>query len=166
MIRSKAVAKLDAWLEGAKASLIGSFANGVEKDIAASATPLSLRGRMARPKARSPSSNSSSGKCTAAPRLIFAPGAPRRCNLGCGRSESASEPILHADSHLGRTVRDISRQIASDAELDALFKWPLYQASTVLEQRQRQRGRKSTACMRTRWNASVRARRTRPTSSG
>ncbi|MER9331821.1 transposase [Mesorhizobium sp. M0488] len=30
MIRSKAVAKLDAWLEGAKASLIGSFANGVE----------------------------------------------------------------------------------------------------------------------------------------
>jgi transposase len=35
MIRSKAVAKLDAWLEGAKASLVGSFANGVEKDIAA-----------------------------------------------------------------------------------------------------------------------------------
>lgn len=35
MIRSKAVAKLDAWLDGAKASLVGSFANGVEKDIAA-----------------------------------------------------------------------------------------------------------------------------------
>ncbi|MES0070300.1 transposase [Mesorhizobium sp. M0074] len=35
MIRSKAVAKLDAWLEGAKASLVGSFANGVQKDIAA-----------------------------------------------------------------------------------------------------------------------------------
>lgn len=35
MIRSKAVAKLSAWLEGAKASLVGSFANGVEKDIAA-----------------------------------------------------------------------------------------------------------------------------------
>lgn len=34
------------------------------------------------------------------------------------------------------------RQIAGDAELDALFKWSLYQASTVLEQRQRQRGRK------------------------
>lgn len=47
MIRSTAVAKLDAWLEGAKASLVGSFANGVEKDIAAVATPLSLRGRMA-----------------------------------------------------------------------------------------------------------------------
>jgi transposase len=35
MIRSKAVAKLDAWLEGAKASLVGSFANSVQKDIAA-----------------------------------------------------------------------------------------------------------------------------------
>ncbi|MER9469834.1 hypothetical protein NKI82_28760 [Mesorhizobium sp. M0482] len=37
MIRSKVegVAELDAWLEGAKASLVDSFANGVEKDIAA-----------------------------------------------------------------------------------------------------------------------------------
>ena len=35
MIRSKAVVKPDAWLEAAKASLITSFANGVEKDIAA-----------------------------------------------------------------------------------------------------------------------------------
>ncbi len=39
-------------------------------------------------------------------------------------------------------IRDIKRQIADDAELDTIFKWPLYQASTVLEQRQRQRGRK------------------------
>lgn len=35
MIRSKAAAKLDSWLDRAKASLIASFANGVEKDIAA-----------------------------------------------------------------------------------------------------------------------------------
>jgi transposase len=70
MIRPKAVAKLDAWLEGAKASLVGSFANGSKRTSPQSATPLSLRGRMARPKARSPSSNSSSAKCTAAPRLI------------------------------------------------------------------------------------------------
>lgn len=35
MIRSKAVAKLGGWLDHAKASLVGSFANGVEKDIAA-----------------------------------------------------------------------------------------------------------------------------------
>lgn len=35
MIRSKAVATLDGWLEGAKASLVSSFANGVEKDMAA-----------------------------------------------------------------------------------------------------------------------------------
>ena len=35
MIRSKAAAKLDGWIDGAKTSLIASFANGVEKDIAA-----------------------------------------------------------------------------------------------------------------------------------
>ena len=35
MIRSKAAAKLDGWLETAKNSLVGSFASGVEKDIAA-----------------------------------------------------------------------------------------------------------------------------------
>ena len=35
MIRSKAAAKLDAWLEAAKETLVASFANGVEKDLAA-----------------------------------------------------------------------------------------------------------------------------------
>jgi hypothetical protein len=35
MIRSKTAAKLDGWLHSAKESLVGSFASGVEKDIAA-----------------------------------------------------------------------------------------------------------------------------------
>lgn len=35
MIRAKAAGKLNAWLEAAKTSLVTSFANGVEKDIAA-----------------------------------------------------------------------------------------------------------------------------------
>ncbi|RVD67774.1 IS5 family transposase, partial [Mesorhizobium sp. M4A.F.Ca.ET.029.04.2.1] len=54
----------------------------------------------------------------------------------------ASKALRRLKTYLGRTVRDISRQIAGDAELDALFKWSLYQAFTVLEQRQRQRVRK------------------------
>ncbi|WP_416384480.1 transposase [Roseibium aggregatum] len=33
MIRSKTARRLDDWLEAAKNSLVGSFANGVEKDI-------------------------------------------------------------------------------------------------------------------------------------
>jgi transposase len=33
MIRSKTAHRLDDWLETAKNSLVGSFANGVEKDI-------------------------------------------------------------------------------------------------------------------------------------
>ncbi|WP_352884007.1 IS5 family transposase [Mesorhizobium sp. M1396] len=54
----------------------------------------------------------------------------------------ANKALRRLKTYLGRTIRDISRQVAGDAELDALFKWPLYQAATVLEQRQRQRGRK------------------------
>jgi transposase, IS5 family len=54
----------------------------------------------------------------------------------------ANKALRRLKTYLGRTIRDISRQIAGDAQLDALFKWSLYQAATVLEQRQRQRGRK------------------------
>ena len=35
MIRTKTAAKLGEWLQAAKTSLVGSFASGVEKDIAA-----------------------------------------------------------------------------------------------------------------------------------
>jgi IS5 family transposase len=54
----------------------------------------------------------------------------------------AKRALRTLKTYLGRTIRDISRQVRDDEELDAIFKWPLYQASTVLEQRQRQRGRK------------------------
>ncbi len=54
----------------------------------------------------------------------------------------ANKALRKLKTYLGRTLRDISRRIASDAALDAIFKWPLYQASAMLEQRPRQRGRK------------------------
>jgi IS5 family transposase len=54
----------------------------------------------------------------------------------------ANKVLRKLRTYLGRTIRDISRQIAGEEELETIFKWPLYQASTVLEQRQRQRGRK------------------------
>ena len=43
---------------------------------------------------------------------------------------------------LGRTMRDIGRQIAGDEPLQAIFKRPLYLAGRVLEQRREARGRK------------------------
>ena len=54
----------------------------------------------------------------------------------------AKKALRTLKTYLGRVVRDIERQIAGDEQLDAVFKWPLYQAHTVMEQRQRQRGRK------------------------
>jgi hypothetical protein len=66
MIRSKAATKLSGWLKHAKESRVSSFANRVEKDIAAVGTPLS-QVRIVRPKARLPSSNSSNDRCTASP---------------------------------------------------------------------------------------------------
>lgn len=54
----------------------------------------------------------------------------------------ANRALRRLKTYLGRTVRDIERQYAGDEELETIFKWPLYQAGTVMEQRQRQRGRK------------------------
>lgn len=54
----------------------------------------------------------------------------------------ANKALRRLKTYLGRTIRDIGRQITGDARLDAIFKWPLYQAATIIEQRQRQRGRK------------------------
>ena len=54
----------------------------------------------------------------------------------------ANKALRKLKTYLGRTVRDIARQIAGQEELEAIFRWPLYQASAVLEQQPRQRGRK------------------------
>jgi hypothetical protein len=70
MIRNRKEVDLVPWIVAASDSLIGSFASGVTKDIAAAMLPWSSRGRTARPKARSPSSNSSSDRCTAEQRSI------------------------------------------------------------------------------------------------
>ena len=45
-------------------------------------------------------------------------------------------------TYLGRAIRDISRQIAGEEDLQAIFKRELHLAGRVLEQKQRQRGRK------------------------
>ena len=64
MIRKKAHADLDPWLERARASLVASFANGVTKDQAAVSAAIT-------PKARSPSSSLSNVKCTAEPSSTY-----------------------------------------------------------------------------------------------
>jgi IS5 family transposase len=54
----------------------------------------------------------------------------------------ANRALRRLRTYLGRTIRDISRQIAGEEDLVAIFKRPLYLAGRVLEQRQKQRGRK------------------------
>lgn len=54
----------------------------------------------------------------------------------------ANKALRTLKTFLGRTCRDIARQIKGDDDLETIFKWPLYQASVVLKQKQRQRGRK------------------------
>ncbi len=54
----------------------------------------------------------------------------------------ANRALRTLKTYLGRTIRDIERRSAGNEDLERAFKWPLYQASAVLEQRQRQRGRK------------------------
>jgi len=45
-------------------------------------------------------------------------------------------------SRLGRIIRDIRRKIAGQADIEAVFDWPLARASQIRSQQQRQRGRK------------------------
>ena len=54
----------------------------------------------------------------------------------------ANRALRTLKTYLGRTIRDIERKSAGNEDLERVFRWPLYQASAVLEQRQRQRGRK------------------------
>ena len=54
----------------------------------------------------------------------------------------ANRSLRRLKTYLGRTIRDISRQIAGEEDLQAIFKRELHLAGRVLEQKQRQRGRK------------------------
>lgn len=54
----------------------------------------------------------------------------------------AGKCLRKLKTYLGRTIRDIGRQIAGDDELHAIFLRPLHLAGRVLEQRQRQQGKK------------------------
>ena len=54
----------------------------------------------------------------------------------------AGKAFRKLKTYLGRTIRDIARQIANEDELKAIFRRPLHLAARGLEQRQHQRGRK------------------------
>jgi IS5 family transposase len=54
----------------------------------------------------------------------------------------ANRALRTLRTYLGRTIRDITRQIAGEEDLQDIFRKPLHLASRVLEQRQSQRGRK------------------------
>ena len=54
----------------------------------------------------------------------------------------ANKALRKLKTYLGRTIRDIDRQIAGDEGLKAIFRRPLHLASRVLEQNRNQRGPK------------------------
>jgi transposase, IS5 family len=54
----------------------------------------------------------------------------------------AGKAFRKLKTYLGRTIRDIARQIANEDDLRDIFRRPLHLAGRVLEQRQHQRGRK------------------------
>jgi transposase, IS5 family len=54
----------------------------------------------------------------------------------------AGKAFRKLKTYLGRTIRDIARQIANEDDLQDIFRRPLHLAARVLEQRQHQRGRK------------------------
>jgi transposase len=96
MIRRKALAELDPWIERAKTSLVAAFANGVRKDKAAVCARSLQVGLTAKPRVRSASSSWSSARCTAEENSICS----KRASSAQGDlivTKSASEPKFDAD---------------------------------------------------------------------
>ena len=54
----------------------------------------------------------------------------------------AGKCLRRLKTYLGRTIRDIGRQIVGDEQLQDIFRRPLHLAGRVLEQRQKQQGKK------------------------
>jgi len=54
----------------------------------------------------------------------------------------ANRSLRTLKTYLGRTIRDISRQIAGEEDLETIFRRPLHLAGRVLEQKRKQRGKK------------------------
>ena len=54
----------------------------------------------------------------------------------------AGKALRKLRTYLGRTIRDIGRQIIGDDELQDIFRHPLHLASRVLNQKQKQQGKK------------------------
>jgi len=54
----------------------------------------------------------------------------------------ANKALRTLKTYLGRTIRDIARQISGEDDLQDIFRRPLHLAERVLEQRQNQRGKK------------------------
>jgi IS5 family transposase len=54
----------------------------------------------------------------------------------------AGKALRKLKTYLGRTIRDIGRRIAGEADLEAIFLKPLHLAGRVLEQNRHHRGRK------------------------
>ena len=55
----------------------------------------------------------------------------------------AGKSLRKLKTYLGRTIRDIGRQITDDEQLQDIFRHPLHLASRVLNQKQKQQGKKS-----------------------
>src|SRR5262249_58004071 len=71
---------------------------------------------------------------------------PKRAAMMAGRYAHAKQSTRHRRqlrflrTRLGRLIRDIRRKIAGNAELEAVFAWPLSRADQIRSQQQRQRG--------------------------
>jgi IS5 family transposase len=60
--------------------------------------------------------------------------------MPCQTVQSPPSTAAHLRTRLGRLIRDIRRKIAGNADLEAVFAWPLSRADQIRSQQQRQRG--------------------------
>jgi len=72
----------------------------------------------------------------------------------------ANRALMTLRTYLGRVIRDITRKFEGRTDLLSEIVLGRMLARRVLDQKQHQRGRRSTRCTRRRWSVSARARPT------
>jgi hypothetical protein len=97
MIRQRNADGLGAWLDDASDGPMAGFARGLRADQPASLQRSACHGPMARPRGTSPSSSSSSARCTAAQSSTSSAPDFSVPHDPCDCTESESEPTFHAD---------------------------------------------------------------------
>jgi hypothetical protein len=113
MIRRKVEGDLRAWIARGRASLVASFANGVDRDISAVRAAITSGWSTARLRAKSPSSSSPNARCTAVESSTFwRPGSSATPPDLVTKDTARRKPLANNRNIISRTIRPYKAELS------------------------------------------------------